>query len=79
MVPILGPDWWKTNSNVQFICWFQQKDVSSSLGDKNPHTEPLILTLKTKYSHNTGRYPPDIIKPNKNKNGHFKKYIYEKK
>jgi len=59
-------------SSVQFICWFQQKDVSSSLGHKNPHTKPLILTLKTKYSDNTGRYPPDIIKQNKNKNGHFK-------
>jgi hypothetical protein len=60
MIPILGLDYEKTSSNVQFICWFQQKDVSSSSGHKNPHTEPLILTLKNKYSHNTGRYPPDI-------------------
>jgi hypothetical protein len=72
MIPILGPHYQKTSSKRLVHTLVPTKDVNSSLSHKNPHTEPLILTLKTTYFHNTSRYPPNIIKQNKTKMDTFK-------
>jgi hypothetical protein len=49
-----------TSYIVLFFCQFQQKHVSFGFRSQKPDLQPLVLTQKTIYPHNIGKYVNNV-------------------